>query len=363
MMSPGSPSLKSWLGFACASCLALVASADPPYPQSSAITGLTWAPASEIKRLGAGSDGWPVTWADDGHLYTAYADGYGFPSPQVTDKLSLGLARVSGGPTDPAGTNIRSSTGEQYGDSRAGKKASGILMVSGRLYMWVRNANNDGTGCQLAWSDDRAATWTWSSWKFNEFGYCTFLEFGQNYAGARDDYVYMYTPDGPSAYTGADRMILTRVPKTAITDRAAYQFFRSVDGNGDPVWTADVALRGGVFSHDNLCLRSGITYNAALGRYIWWQHLPVNGSDTRSSGGFGVYDAPQPWGPWTTVYYTDQWDVGPGERGSFPAKWMSADGKTLYLVFSGNDAFSVRKATLTTSTTSRPMPPTNLVVE
>jgi hypothetical protein len=38
--------------------------------------------------------------------------------------------------------------------------------------------------------------------------------------------------------------------------------------------------------------------------------------------------------------------VGPGETGSFPTKWMSADGKTLWLVFSGNDAFSVRQATL-----------------
>jgi hypothetical protein len=32
---------------------------------------------------------------------------------------------------------------------------------------------------------------------------------------------------------------------------------------------------------------------------------------------------------------------------SFPTKWMGDDGKTLYLVFSGNDSFSLRKATLT----------------
>jgi hypothetical protein len=65
--------------------------------------------------------------------------------------------------------------------------------------------------------------------------------------------------------------------------------------------------------------------------------------DTRFKGGFAIYDAPEPWGPWTNVYYTDEWDIGPGETASFPPKWMSADGKTCYLVFSGNDNFSVRK--------------------
>ena len=67
----------------------------------------------------------------------------------------------------------------------------------------------------------------------------------------------------------------------------------------------------------------------------------------RFQGGFGIYDAPEPWGPWTTVYFSPVWDVGPGETSSFPTKWMSEDGKTLHLVFSGDDFFSVRKAILT----------------
>ena len=57
--------------------------------------------------------------------------------------------------------------------------------------------------------------------------------------------------------------------------------------------------------------------------------------------------APEPWGPWTTVYFTGRWDVGPGENSRFPTKWMSADSKTLYLAFSGDDYFSVRRAELT----------------
>jgi hypothetical protein len=325
--------------------LPVVVETEPTQPsgESPMIAELTWAPADTIERAAQGSDNFPITWADDGNLYTAYGDGRGFEQ-EAPQKLSLGFARVSGPPTDFEGVNIPSED-EQIGNRENGKKASGMLMVDGVLYMWVRNANNDGEGCQLASSTDRAQSWIWSDWIFPEFGYCTFINYGQNYAGARDNYVYMVTHDHPSAYEGARQFILTRVPKDAIMDRSRYEFF--VELAPEPVWSTDIAARGPVFSHtEELARRSSITYNAGLGRYLWWQGFPHSG-DERYEGGFAVYDAPEPWGPWTTVYSTEEWDVGPGETGTFPTKWMSADGRELYLVFSGNDAFSVRKATLT----------------
>ena len=318
-----------------------------PYPPSSVITGITWAPEETIIRMAKGSDNWPLTWADDDHLYTAYGDGHGFV-PQVAKKLSMGFARVSGGPDDFSGANIRSPSGEDLGDGARGKKASGMLMADGVLYMWVRNAGNS----QLAWSTDHARTWTWADWRFTtSLGYPTFLNFGKNYAGARDDYVYVYSHDSDSAYDTADRMVLTRVPKSRIKDRGAYQFLQQLDHDGEPMWTEDIKRRGSVFSHVGHCYRSGITYDAPLKRYLWCQIHPQSKDKRgpRFQGGFGIYEAPEPWGPWTTVYFTKAWDVGPGETSSFPAKWISADGKTLHLVFSGDDHFSVRRATLTTA--------------
>jgi CubicO group peptidase (beta-lactamase class C family) len=344
--------------FLCLPALSVHAETDsnqaPPYPYSPVITSLSWAPASEIQRDALGSDNWPLTWGDDGQLYTAYGDGNGF-DPKVPDKLSLGFARVEGTPESFTGVNIRSD-GEQVGDGASGKKASGILMVDGTLYMWVRNVISNGQGCQLASSTDYAETWTWSNWTFAEFGYCTFINFGQNYAGARDNYVYTVTHDHPSAYQAADRFILMRVPKGQITDRDAYEFLKEFNPYEDPVWSAEVNQRGTVFTNPGKARRSGISYNAALGRYLWWQGFPNKG-DEKDSGGFGIFDAPEPWGPWTTVYYTDLWDVGPGETASFPTKWMSGDGKTLYLVFSGDDSFSIRKATLNTGSTPKPNGP------
>ena len=314
--------------------------ASPPYPPSPVIRGLVWAPADTIRRDAAGSDNWPLTWADDDALYAAFGDGNGF-EPLTPEKLSMGFARIVGGPTNFKGTNVRSATGETRGDGQKGGKASGLLMVNGVLYLWIRNAAN----AQLASSRDRGATWTRAEWKFGKgFGAPTFLNFGRNYAGARDGFVYVYSHDHDSAYAPADRMVLARVPATKILDRRAYEFFKEMGPRHQPIWTPDIEERGAVFTHVGRCYRSGISYNAGLKRYLWSQTLP--GNDARFQGGFGIYDAPEPWGPWTTAYYTERWDVGPGETSSFPPKWMSADGTTLHLVFSGNDAFSVRKVTV-----------------
>lgn len=311
-----------------------------PYPPSPVVKGIEWAAASTIIRRAPGSDNWPTTWGDDGNLYTAYGDGRGF-RPFVEKKLSLGLARVSGDPLQFTGINIRSKTAEQFGDGVRGRKASGLLMVDGVLYMLVRNSGN----AQLAWSKDHGKTWTWADWKFTTgLGAPTFLNFGRNYSGARDGYVYIYSHDSGSAYKPADRMVLARVPKEKLSHRASYTFFRKLDANEKPLWTREIENRGAVFVHPARCYRSGITYNAGLRRYFWCQTIPKG--DTRFSGGFAIYDAPEPWGPWTTVYFTPHWDVGPGETSAFPTKWISSDGKTVHLVFSGNDCFSVRKATL-----------------
>ncbi len=330
------------------------AAAAPPYPPSPVIRAIEWAPKEKILRLARGSDNWPMAWADDDALYTAYGDGRGFEpvgthsQRSVSPKLSLGFSRVLGTPPDIQGSNIPSPTGEAMGDGARGRKASGMLMVDGVLYMWARNAANS----HLAWSRDHGKTWTWAGWKLTtSFGCPTFLNFGRNYAGARDAFVYIYSHDGDSAYKPADRMVLARVRKDRLADRGAYEFLANlpqVANLREVSWSKDIAERGAVFVHPGRCYRSGVSYNAGLKRYLWVQIIP--GGDTRFKGGLGIYDAPEPWGPWTTVFFTEEWDVGPGETASFPTKWMSADGKTVHLVFSGDDCFSVRKATLAVAT-------------
>jgi CubicO group peptidase (beta-lactamase class C family) len=312
----------------------------PPYPPSPVIKGIAWADADTVIRKAKGSDNWPLTWGDDDNLYTAYGDGWGF-EPKVDKKLSLGLAKIKGSPPDFQGINIRSKTGERLGQGAAGTKASGMLMVDGILYMLVRNTGNS----QIAFSKDHGKTWEWCDWKFTtSFGCPIFINYGRNYEGAPGDYVYIVSPDSATAYIPADRMVMARTPKDSVTEEDAYEFFAKFDAAGNPVWTKNIDGRGAVFTNIAKCYRSGLTYNAAIKRYLWCQIIP--GPDTRFEGGFAIYDAPAPWGPWTKAYFAERWDIAPGETASFPTKWMGPDGKTLYMTFSGEDAFSIRKAEL-----------------
>ena len=331
------------------SILSVTTAASPPYPPSHVIKNIAWAPVETITRKAAGGDNWPITWADDDAIYTTWGDGWGF-EPRVANKLSMGFARIVGGPGNFRGTNIRSE-GEQLGGGRSGRKGWGIISVDGVLYLLMGHADRKGGQAQLAWSHDHARTWTFANWKFTQFGLVGFVNYGKDNKEARDSYVYSYSHDGPLADTPADHFILMRVPKDRITEQRYWEFFERRDKAGRAIWTSDIKRRGAVFCHADCCLRSAMTYNSPLRRYLWWQQIPApKGStdrgDTRFEGGFAVYDAPEPWGPWSTAFYTEHWDVGPGEHGDFPAKWISEDGRELYLVFSGDDSFSVRKATL-----------------
>lgn len=314
---------------------------EAPYPASKTIKGCKFSP--ETIRMAEGSDNWPITWADDNQLYTAYGDGWGF-KPMTDIKLSLGLSRIEGEPTDLKAVNIRSSSGERVGQGKYGVKASGMLSVDGTLYMLTRNAQN----AQLAWSEDYAKTWEWANWTFNEsFGCPTFLNFGKDYQIARDDYVYIYSFDQETAYIPGDQMVLARVPKNKLNHWQAYQYFSGFNQDNTPQWTDDIRKRQSVFSNPGKCYRSGISYNQGLDKYVWTQIVPLatDPEGPRFRGGLGIFVSDQPWGPWETVLYEREWDMGPGESVSIPTKWISDDGKTFYLVFSGEDHFSVRKGT------------------
>jgi CubicO group peptidase (beta-lactamase class C family) len=309
----------------------------PPYPASPVIHKAAFAPAASVVRKALGSDIWPLTWADDDTQYTAYGDGWGF-DPRTEKKLSLGFARVNGAAGNFKGSNIRSETGERTGDGPKGPKASGLLMVDGILYMWARNSGN----AQLAWSDDHARTWHWEFHLEESFGSPAFLQFGKDYAGSRDGFVYIYSQDGPSAYEPSDGLVLERVPKDRIRSRDAYEFFSHLNAHGAPVWTKDIGRRGPVFTFPGHCQRVGAVYNPFCKRYL----LSL-GFD--QAGGWGIFDAPEPWGPWTTAFFTQDWGLGKTHDYRLPSKWISDDGRSMALVFSGRkhdgveyDAFCVR---------------------
>jgi hypothetical protein len=268
--------------------------------------------------------------------------------------LSLGFARIDGMPNDFHGQNLRALSLRTTGDGAKGRKASGLLCVKGMLYLWMRNVNNS----QLAWSTDHGATWACANWRFtNSFGCPTFVNFGRDYDGNSDGYAYVLSPDSNNAYSVADQFVLARVPVDGIREREAYTFFKSHSSlQTAPAWTADIGQRGGVLNLPGQCYRASVTYDAGLRRFLLAHPIPNARSrdtggkiDVRFRGGLAIHEAPSPWGPWSVAFATDDWDIGPGDSASFPAKWISTDGRTLHLVFSGEDSFSVRRAELITT--------------
>jgi hypothetical protein len=321
------------------------------YPASTTITGITW--TSALRRAGCG-DNVPTTWGADNAIYTAFGDCSGFG--KLRSSTTVGRVTDTGNPLAFTGKDIWDL---REPGGKSGRKISGLIAEGGVLYALFRNANFHGRASQIGYSLDSGITWKFAPWLFTtSMGYPTFVNFGKAGAGAPDSFVYIVSPDSSSAY-GPDParpgMILARVPKDQLLSQSAYQYFTGLAA-GRPQWSTDVSRRAFSFTCRNTqCVRGQVSYDAALGRYLWWQQNYVGTVDTRQSGGFGVYEAPNLWGPWHTVYYTTDsladpsFADPPGESGSFPTKWMSLDGRTVYLVCSCRNAFTVRRAMLNVS--------------
>ena len=325
-----------------------------PYPPSKQIVGIDW--EDEIVRLGGErtGDNWPLTWGDDGLLYTSYADGNGFGEGPVN--YTLAFATVSGVPPHHSGQDFHSDSDIPVGWGVEGVKASGLLMAGGALYLWVRNfiVDGDWRHARLACSADRGRTWTWADWHFGgTFGCPEFIQYGPNYQGARDGHVYVVSQSGDSAYEFDPHVVMARVPADRVMEREAYEFYAGLGANGDPLWSPDIEQRRPTFTDPRGVQRIGLTYNAALQRYILVT-AHDDGSGATHTPALVVFDAPEPWGPWTTVYYDDAWSAdGWMIHHKFPTAWMSADGRTMWLAFSGqylpggvNYCLLARKATL-----------------
>jgi hypothetical protein len=330
----------------------LVLAPKPPYPPSPVIQAITW-DFESLGRHACGSDLWPITWAADDHLYTAWGDGGGFGGTDRDARVSLGVARIEGPPEHFVGYNVFGGKDAATPATFAGK-SNGILSIDGILYMGVVEQDR-WLRWKLGRSTDGGKSWTFNAregWDFAEpdgaFSDVTFLTFGKDYQGARDGYVYAYSQDDRATDPyGATPTTLSlfRVPTSQIMDRGAYEYFAGLDGSGTPRWTGELSRRRPVFTNPaGVGWGARVAHHPGLGRYLLtaWHD---------EAGGWGLFDASEPWGPWTTVAYYETWLDATFKFGfTFPQKWMSADGQSLWLVFSGiglYDTFTVIKATLT----------------
>ncbi|MFQ6098614.1 MAG: hypothetical protein ACE5O2_12880, partial [Armatimonadota bacterium] len=225
-------------------CVMLVAAAlaqqpeAAPYPASAVIAGVRFERDTLVKAA-PGSDQFGTTWAADGNLYVAWGDGGGFGGTNSLGRVSLGVARIEGTPPTWRARNVWGGLNPLSPQPAIrGKTSSGVLSVGGAMYLYVVE-QDVWTNNRLWRSTDFGMSWKDLGPVFNEPGAAFadpgVLQFGRDYDGARDDYVYGYSekpwPDG---------LALFRVPKHRLAERPAYEFFSGFDAAGRPKWTRDI---------------------------------------------------------------------------------------------------------------------------
>lgn len=307
-----------------------------PYPLSTVIKGVTWDKSTQIQH-GAGSDQWPMTWAADDSLYAAWGDGHGWKQEVNEEKKSLGVTRISGMPPAVHGSDTWAvGPGSSFG------KPDALIAFGKKLFMfWVNGDSRFDHDSYSAVSSDSGRTWTLGEERvfknvptgFRVRGIC---QFGKDYAGAPDNYLYVYF--------GMNRhpdIYLARVPKEKIFEEDSYEWFAYRNGDGSATWISDFNARSTVFHDNNGYLwHLSVVYNPGLKRYLLTKPHFTDGDDRgnilASISSLGIFDAPTPWGPWTTVLYEKNWlDKFVKFNFIIPAKYLGKDGRTFWLAWSG----------------------------
>lgn len=352
----------------------IITASVPPYPPSTLIKRA----AFDKYRLHKGDgDMWPLTWATDGDLYGAAGDNMGSPMNfwrihgSMHQYWDLYLELIDNLPIDPATYCQRPHVHPQLGI-----RPAGLLSLDGMLYFAVENMNygeNPAFNRQrnvngwIITSTDYGKTWnreaTHQTFFEGRVSSAHFLQYGQNYQGARDIYIYAYFPaadDGNSYWENGDYILLGRVLKDKILTREAWVFYTGTNSSGEPAWDTDDYKAMPVFRYPLMTGENHVAYNPGIKRYLMGnygftdqngrpQPYHQNWPHSVYPSQLSLFEAPEPWGPWSLFYRDDNWGQYGGYQPNFLTKWMSEDGKTLWMVSAGSYDdynFTVQKLTL-----------------
>jgi hypothetical protein len=346
-----------------------------PYPQSPHIKGIRW--TSEVVRYpNFDGDTFSLAWADDGQLYTSADDtlGHGADGRFTETNCNLAIYRVDGTPPDHRMTLVnpmRAFGNRCQIDGEATWKANGMTCVDGVLYLSVSQhwhffpdliqRTHDAS---ILKSADHGRTWsakpaagTGGMFPGPHFSTPFFVKFGQDNAGAFDDFVYAASNNG--SWNNGNYMTLGRVHRTRIAalDPMDWEFFTGLDAGGSPTWRRElvrnvvrpITVDGGdtpdstshltpIYRHRGFTGMTGMQYVPAVRRFLMgqWSYTDLDAHKFERTTLF-LCEAERPWGPWHHVHTEPNWNnayYGP----EFPAKWFEADGLRLWMTASGSFA-------------------------
>lgn len=343
------------------------------------ITGMRRLEESTI-RFGGNGDNWHMSWAGDDKQVVSLCDGTGLPGTPPGSYNSRAYA-IAGDPPDlrfeflPGYPDLAS----KWDTLECSRYYNfGILALDGRIYQYLSTPDRPFyqpdprfVGAKLIYSPDNGGTWcnqdgsspvVWEEWDtrsranmvfFNEpgdaFSLLTILQMGKSYEHNRDGYVYVYAPNGNTEGT-MNQLVMFRVPRDRILERAAYEYFAALRADGSAEWSPRLEERGVVHTFPAGWVNTqvhpyawhpSVVYSAPHGCYLmanWGMGCSAAGRWFGKPSYLGFWTAPHPWGPWTQVHEETAWMPAgePTARAYQPQiapRWIAADGRSFWLVW------------------------------
>jgi hypothetical protein len=297
-------------------------SSPSPVIESIAVDG------SPMRPFASEGDLWMSTWADDDCLYSGWGDGAGVGGG--TTWSDCGIARLTGSLPRLAAEEMCFLAPTEA--PAVNDKPSSLLALGERLVGAFHSPLGDAWIGYLAYSDDRGATWArvgfreegdpwlaggspWVRDTNSPFRCLFFINMGQDYSLNGDGTVYALGIGTEWAWSGPVR--LARVRLEAVLDYSAYEYFAGTAEDGSPRWSREereAAALPGVRTSE----QGSAMYHPGIGRYLF---LTAR----------ALYDAPEPWGPWT---YAGSWGGA-----SAPLRWQGGYQPGIVSKDTGPDSF------------------------
>jgi hypothetical protein len=359
---------------------------DCPFGPSKDLTGIKFLGYKSGFHVG---DTWYPSWAEDDRLYSPFTDGTclrldGGTDLSVSDGSSsqgYGLEHSSTGQAVIEGDNPMHLRVYSLGLSHAsslpyhGRYPCGSLVYNhvwyygtycldpaggtpygDKTYNWPWM----GPFVGFRYSVDSGRTWrdcphTPATSLFGEsglngfpvkIGSPHFVDFGKNMQFSPDGKAYLVAHGADTADTKwrfyndswitGDQVYLIRVTPTIenMNDISAYEFYAGRDEKGNTLWTRDFRKIKSLLEWNNNMGCVTITYNAPLKKFLM---CVTDGGNTCSKMNTYILESDQLTGNWKLVTYMKNF----GEQAyfvNFPSKFISGDGKTAWMLYSGNFA-------------------------
>lgn len=352
---------------------------DCPFDQSKAFNQIKFMGVKSGYRYG---DTWYPTWASNDTLYSPWTDGnttkrldgYTEISHSTGPKSYSGQGIIVG--SDPMNLKAYSiGTVIEWSNPYAGRYPCGSLMYEGVWYYGTyclgpagQTQYGDltvnwpwmGPFVGFRYSSDYGHSWTKGPHKpdkplFGEngingypvkIGAPHFVDFGKNMQYSPDGKAYMIAHGADTTDTkwrfwndswiNGDQVYLLRVTPSIenINDISKYEFYGGKDKKGKPIWTHNFDEIKPLLEWNNNMGCVTITYNAPLKKYLM---SVTDGGNTVSKMNTYILESDNLEGEWKLITYMKDF----GEQAYFvniPSKFISEDGKQMWLLYSGNFA-------------------------